>query len=354
MTGSSHNCENGDRQCPVENAATVSFFAPAVSTLWKQIESYKLDPRALFQEAGIDPGLMFDGSARIPRAQIEDLTDRVVSLTGDDLFGIRQADYFRPSHLGALGFAWLASPTLRMALERLSRYARVINEQLTVSLSEDLDQFRVDVAVTFPVKHEHIRDQAQMALLAKTTRIIAGQDLNPARVRFKHAEPADTSYYYAYFKCPLEFGFGDGFNSFYLPMSVMDRRLVGSSDELARLNDHMVVKYLAHRSKNDIVNRVKAAIIDGLSSGGVTEVSVAESLHMTSRNLHRRLQRENVTFKSVFAEIRKGLAQQYIQDPSLTLTEISFMLGFSEVSSFSRAYKSWTGVPPSEVRRKRA
>ncbi len=332
----------------------MSFFAPAISTLWKQIESYHIDPGVLFEQAGIDPGVMFDAGARIPRAQIEDLTDRAVSMTGDDVFGIRQADYFRPAHLGALGFAWLASSTLRMAFNRLSRYAKVINEDLTISLHEDMAQFRVDVAVSFPVKHEQIRDQAQMAVLAKTTRIIAGRDLNPLKVRFKHAAPADTASYYAYFKCPLEFGFEGEVNSFFLPVSIMDERLAGSSDELAQLNDQMVVKYLAHRSRTDIVNRVKAAILDGLGSGGLTEATVSDSLHMTSRNMHRKLQKENTTFKAMLTDIRKELAQQYIQDRSLTLTEISFMLGFSEVSSFSRAYKAWAGIPPSEARPKRA
>jgi len=332
----------------------MSFFAPAISTLWKQIGSYKIDPRKLFEKAGIDPELMFDSGARISRSRLEELTDRAVTLSGDAFFGIRQADYFRPAHLGALGFAWLASSTLRTAFNRLSRYAKVINEQLSVSLHEEPGMFRVDLANPFPVKHEHIRDQAQMALLTATVRIIAGGDFNPARVRFKHAEPSDTSVYYSYFRCPLEFGFEGGFNSLFLPLALMDERLPGSNDELAQLNDQMVIKYLAHRSKTDILNRVKAAILDGLGSGGVTEASIAKSIHMTSRNMHRKLQKENTSFKALLTQIRQELALQYIKDRSLTLTEISFMLGFSEVSSFSRAFKGWTGIPPKEARQRRS
>jgi AraC-like DNA-binding protein len=71
---------------------------------------------------------------------------------------------------------------------------------------------------------------------------------------------------------------------------------------------------------------------------------------MTPRNMHRKLQKENTSFKLLLTEVRKELAQQYIQDRSKTLTEISFMLGFSEISSFSRAFKNWTGKPPSEAR----
>ena len=130
----------------------------------------------------------------------------------------------------------------------------------------------------------------------------------------------------------------------------MDRKLTGSNDELAQLNEHVVVRYLAHSEKEDIVNRVKAKIIEELADGTVTEASVAESLHMTPRNMHRRLQKEDTSFKVLLTEVRQDLARQYIKDRSKTLTEISFLLGFSEVSSFSRAYKGWTGQPPSEAR----
>ena len=126
--------------------------------------------------------------------------------------------------------------------------------------------------------------------------------------------------------------------------------MTGSNDQLARLNEHIVVKYLAHSEKEDIVNRVKAAIIDQLSSGVVTENSIADGLYMTPRNMHRKLQKEDTSFKLLLTDMRKELAQQYIQDRSKTLTEISYLLGFSEVSSFSRAFKGWTGHPPSEAR----
>jgi AraC-like DNA-binding protein len=67
--------------------------------------------------------------------------------------------------------------------------------------------------------------------------------------------------------------------------------------------------------------------------------------------MHRKLQKEDTSFKALLTEVRQELAMQYIKDRTMTLTEISFMLGFSEVSSFSRAYKGWTGQPPSQARR---
>jgi AraC-like DNA-binding protein len=76
----------------------------------------------------------------------------------------------------------------------------------------------------------------------------------------------------------------------------------------------------------------------------------AGDLHMSTRKLHRKLAAEDTSFRALLLEIRTELAKQYLNDTSLTLTEISFMLGFSEISSFSRAYKRWTGKSPSVAR----
>jgi len=152
------------------------------------------------------------------------------------------------------------------------------------------------------------------------------------------------------FRCPVEFNATD--TQLELHLTDVDKRLTGTNDQLARLNEHIVVKYLAHSAKKDILNRAKAAIIDGLASGAVTETSISDTLHMTPRNLHRKLLKEGTSFKALLTDVRKELAQQYSQDRSKTLTEISYLLGFSEVSSFSRAYKGWTGRPPSSARQK--
>ena len=124
------------------------------------------------------------------------------------------------------------------------------------------------------------------------------------------------------------------------------------AEQLAQMNDHIAVKYLAHLNKNDIVNQVKTCILDEIAEGNATELEAANALHTTKRNLHRKLQAQGTSFKQLLTETRQELAEQYINDSTLTLTEISFLLGFSEASSFTRSYKRWTGLPPSEARRR--
>jgi len=326
----------------------MSIFAPALGALWEQLQGYGIDPEPLFREEGIDPEMLFDAGARIPLDRYQRLDVKAAELSGDPFFGLKGAEYSRPAHLGALGFAWLASSSLRTAFQRLSRYSKMIQEKLIVELDEDDEFFYVRMDAHMPLLNKRIRENGQMAAVTKFSRVIAGNNFNPAKICFKQSEPEDSGYYYELFRCPLEFNSPD--TTLVIRLEDVDKRLTGSNDQLAKLNEHIVIKYLAHSEKHDIVNRVKAAIIDGLANGQVTETSIAEEMHTTPRNLHRKLQKEDTSFKTMLTEVRKELAQQYIQDRSKTLTEISFMLGFSEVSSFSRAFKGWTGRPPSEAR----
>ena len=326
----------------------MSIFAPALGALWKQLESYGIDPAPVFRDSGVDPDILFDSGARVSLERFQDLNERALDLSGDPFFGLKSARYARPVHLGALGFAWLASGTLRCAFERLSRYSRVIQDKLLVELEDDGTVYCVRIDARIPLLRAPIREDGQLSVLLKFCRTIAGEEFNPARVCFQQDEPPNTAFHYELFRCPIEFGAEA--TRMEIRREDADRRLAGSNEELASLNEHIVVKYLAHREKSDIVNQAKAAIIDALAEGQVTEQTVAEALHTTSRNLHRRLSQHDTSFGQLLTETRKELATQYINDRSKTLTEISYLLGFSEVSSFSRAYKRWTGVPPSEAR----
>ena len=108
-----------------------------MGSIWKQLEGYGIDPEPVFKEAGIDPDLLYDSGARISVQQFHDLEAKAIELSKDPHFGLTNAHFARPAHLGALGFAWLASSSLRTAFQRLSRYAKVIQENLAVDLDED-------------------------------------------------------------------------------------------------------------------------------------------------------------------------------------------------------------------------
>jgi len=327
----------------------MSVFAPAVASFWRQIEDYGIDAEPLFKKHGVPKSTLFDHNARISDLKIDRISAEVVEQTQDPFFGLKEEKYFLPSHIGPLGFAWLASTSLRSAMERLQRYIKVLHENLEIEITEKQNTLVISATVGSPYANPVYRDDAQLAILTRMCRFIAGEEWNPERVTYVHPPPADTSYYFQLFRCPVEFNAER--NSMHVDRRKAEKRLTGSNKQLAQLNEHIVVRYLACQAKRDIVNQVKTAILEKLGEGSVTEMTIADELHMSTRNLNRKLAAENTSFKALLLEIRAELAGQYINDTSLTLTEISYMLGFSEISSFSRAFKRWTGQSPSEARK---
>jgi AraC-like DNA-binding protein len=172
-----------------------------------------------------------------------------------------------------------------------------------------------------------------------------GDSFCPSRILFQHSEPANVHAYYEYFRCEL--AFDADVTKLVMPVSVADEPLPGFNPQIVQQMDQMIIDYLAKLDRNDVLGRARAAILKLLPSGEVSLESVANALNISARTLTRKLNDEGESFKNLLAKTRRDLSEKYIMDKSLTLTEISFLLGFSEASSFSRAYKSWTGRSPS-------
>jgi AraC-like DNA-binding protein len=96
--------------------------------------------------------------------------------------------------------------------------------------------------------------------------------------------------------------------------------------------------------------RVKVALLEHLPSGHVSEEEIAQGLHLSLRTLQRKLRDEGTSYKELLDETRRELATEYIKNPHVSISEITYLLGFSEPSNFSRAFKRWTGSSPSAFR----
>jgi len=330
----------------------MTVFAPSMINLWKTIESYGVDPEPLFAAEEIKISLPIDPSKRLPYEKIDRIRAKAFALCNDEAIGIRAANVYNINQLGALGYAWLASLTLRKACARLERFVRIVNDQAVVLVNDTNVSMVVTLRVNAPSECAMARDDGALALITKMSRLVCGDHFRLQAVNFRHPAPKDLKPYFEFFGCQLNFDQPE--NQLLIPQALADEILTGANPELALLNDQVMTRRLALMDRSDIVARVKAAIMEQLPNGAVTDGSVAKSLHMSVRTMHRKLAEADQSFRSLLVEVRRGLAELYILDNSLTLTEISLLLGFSEPSSFSRAFKNWTGSAPSEVRQARA
>jgi len=117
---------------------------------------------------------------------------------------------------------------------------------------------------------------------------------------------------------------------------------------LARANDRVVTDYLERFTAQHFADRVRVRLVELLSSGVTHEDEVARSLHVSRRTLQRRLAEQGTNYKTLFDEARRELALRYIGEQGMSIKEATYVLGFSEPSNFTRAFKRWTGASPSQ------
>jgi AraC-like DNA-binding protein len=326
--------------------------ASAIRPLWSLLEEYGQDPGPLFQRSGIEPEALKNPNARLPVAACNAVWLRASSRISDPCFGLKAAQHWHPSMFGALGYAWLASTSLRTALGRLQRYTDLVLEGSSVQVHESRGG-EVNVRLSYqgsPYTIPALAD-ALLALVLRLCRLNCGESLNPMRATLFHSSPAEPGPYFACFRCPVEFDAPhDGLT---FAKAVVDQPLPGANPNLAQLNDQEIIRHLARLNRDRITERVQAAIIEQLPSGNVSNETVAKALNVSSRTLHRQLQDEGTSFKALLDETRRELAKTYINDDRINLTEVAFMLGFAEPSSFTRACRRWTGKAPSAMRGQR-
>jgi AraC-like DNA-binding protein len=327
----------------------MAIFAPYLSFIWESIEDLGLSPERLFSEAGIDPSLRLDPNARISADQLDHVVWLAKQESHDDSFPFHLVEHLHPSFLGVMGYAWLTSSTLRKAFERMSRYQKLLADEGFIHLEDTEDFLRVVLDFrSYNLRDPDLREQMRLANAVKLCRMNYGDSFKPDKVFFMQEEPAKAASYYAFFRCELVFG--AEMSELLINAETADRPLPGYNPQLEVLLEQQIVEYLAKLNKSDIAGRTKSMIFNQLPSGHVAIEEIAAKLCMSDRTLRRRLKDSGVSFKELLAETRRELGERYIQNSSLSLTEIAFMLGFSDSSSLSRAYKGWTGQSPSEYR----
>ncbi|HEY0916160.1 MAG TPA: AraC family transcriptional regulator [Solimonas sp.] len=307
-----------------------------------------VDSAALFAEAGLDIAALDDPNARYPLEQTTRLWGLSVRATGDEAFGLSVASQVNATTFHALGYALQASSTLREAFERMVRYFRLVTDAADLQFSAEGQDycFRVRPAGAVTPAPESI--DAFISIFLRFCRSQLGSGFAPRLVTLRRPAPANTAGYERLLRCPLEFGAVE--NAIWFPRAPFDQRLEAANPELARHNDEIVLRYLAHHDKENLLARVRAVLTELLPTGVPAAEQVADSLHLSLRSLQRKLAEEGSSYEALLNETRRELAQSYLQDRRYSIGEITFLLGFSDTSSFTRAFRRWNGSSPSQFR----
>ncbi len=328
--------------------STISSWARLI---WEGLRVYGVDADAVFAEAGLDPRGLKSPGTRFPMTSITRLWGLARERSGDPCFGLTAAAQWHPTTWHGLGYAWLASSSLEEALHRLVRYATVISTGADFSLSENRTVFKLVFGVQrdFSEEPPSVVKDAVAANLVHMCRVTYGAEFNPVLVELGHPGAGCRQRRSEFFRSPIRYDAHE--TAVEIDRGMAQKQLSTANADLAHANEKVIADYLSELGAGGTIARVRGRLIDDLPSGVATEKSVAESLNMSLRTLQRRLSDDDTTYQEVLDDTRRQLAERFIRDNTLTLNEITYLLGFSEISSFSRSFKRWTGMAPTVYRR---
>jgi AraC-like DNA-binding protein len=314
------------------------------------LRSCDIDPVPLFSKARIDLRATSDPDARFPTHRMLDLWNLAIEATGNPCIGLLAAQHFQPAMLHGLGFAWMASDTLSDALGRLVRYSNLINAAPDYRL--EVHRKTTDLVIAVPEdlfpNYVHAAPDAGMAIFLRMCRITACEPLLPLHTALQRPKPACDEEFASVFGPSIEYKAPE--NRLCFDNEMVNRPLGSANPELARINDRTVVDYLARFDRARISMQVRSKIIEQLPDGLPKQEYVAEKLNVSLRSLQRKLKEEETSFKGLLEDTRQSLARQYLREHHRSIGEITYLLGFSEPSNFTRAFKRWTGKTPAEFR----
>lgn len=339
----------GNRKLLMSNTDTskpgsIGSYCVAIARL---IDSYGLDARAIFSKAGLDLDAASQPGARLPVEKIAVVWRTAVAETENSALGLEIALFMEPTSFYSLSISTWASNTLLEALERYVRFTLVVSDGIELSLEEDGDFIDLQ-AVNRTPERAHEGFDACLSTILGICRQVSSPDFNPVQVEMERPEPRDADKFTAFFKAPVKFSADKTMMRFWA--ADLRKKLPHANEDLAKHNDNMSISYLAEHNKDRWGTRVYVKLLQLLPEGISTESRVADMLGVAEENLRRYLRKENTSYRRILNDTRKQLAIHYLNQKQLPLTEITYLLGFSDPSNFSRAFKQWTGYTPGEYR----
>jgi len=328
-------------------------FSTTISTwaylVWEALQDLGHDPRRVFEQAGLDPARLGDPNARFPQAGMFRLWSEAGEIADDPCFGLETGRRWKPTTFHALGYAWLASSTLHDALERLTRYIHIVNSSVRARLEARGARFVFSYALSnSAVAVNAAAVDASLAALMQMCRQICGQGYEPQGVLISHPRPPCHGRLEAFFRAPVQYD--AEIPGLVFDAQTIDKRLPTANAELARINEEVVLKYLSQLDRASVATQVKSHLIELLPAGHVGEEAITSRLNMSLRSLQRKLLEEGTSYARLLEETRRDMARSYIENSSLSINEIAYLLGFSEPANFTRAFRRWYDVTPSSYR----
>ncbi len=336
---------------PLPNATPTKVLSAAATGSAELFRRYNGDVEAILGRVGIRADDLDGPINEINLAQYCAMFEEAARQTGQDNMGLEFGQNFMPRQLGMLGYAAVSSPTLAAALRNLETYFPAHQGQTSFGLVQDCGILWLCYRI-FDERIERRRQDAElsMGMFCNVFREALGRTWAPLEVRFEHERPDGAAEHERRFGAPVKFGRRT--NAIAFRRSDLDACMPSQDPYLFSL----VRPFLESRCQPTTDPQEFAALLRNeikvhLRNGLPTLQEAAKMTRLSEASFQRLLRANGISFADVLRAAREELAIHYLTRSDLSLTEIAFSLGYSELSAFSRAFRSWTGISPQRFRR---
>lgn len=321
-----------------------------VQALCSYLRQKRMDPSTLMPK-----GLQETATHALERVPAEAFCQfqiQAAQALQDPLLGLHLGQTIQPSHLGALGYALLACDNLGAALMRIQRYHRLMHDinPITYHHTDTHVELRWGMAMGRPGA---LFDETGVTAIVQFAQGLCGRPLPIDELDFVNPPPKDSAPYDAFFGCKVRFG--QSLTRLSLRLDCLQWPLRQHDPHLLKLMDEQVQASLdALPSSGDLVEQTRRAL-RYLAPQGVPELDrVASELRLSPRVLYRRLAAQGHQFRDLREQTLEHTAKSHLQEGRLPMSDIALLLGYSEQSAFTRAFKRWTGLSPLQWRQTQA
>ena len=287
---------------------------------------------------------------RISAVRQAEFLNYAAEARNDSAFGFHLAEHTDPRDAGILFYVASGAQNLNEALTLFARYFRIVNEAVRLNMTRSPQGLAVEIIFVGLPRHS-LRQNAEfgISVLLKALRLIADRNVRPSWAAFAHARNSNLQEFGRFYGCPVEFGASSDLLQFSNESLAIP--LTGDAKLLKALRPFVE---MAAKERHTEPGTVRAAVANEveklLPHGKANKHSVAKTLALSVRTLSRRLADEGTTYEEVVDQLRRSLALQYVKEPSLSFSQIAWLLGYEGSTSFNHAFSRWTGQSPSAAR----
>ncbi|HCW88980.1 MAG TPA: AraC family transcriptional regulator [Marinobacter sp.] len=303
------------------------------------------DTRQLLAEAGIHPDFLDSNMARVGSDSFSRLMQTIWTCMDDEFMGLgpRRA---RAGTFATMCELVIGCPTLDAVFRKAFRFSRLFEPMVTMELHAAGDHARLELVVEGDYEDpDYYLRESMLVIWHRLGSWLIGQPVELLKAEFNYPRPPHGDEYRHIFHCPLEFEAGHTALTF--DIRYLSAPVIRDLPEMKQFLNTSPADLLSRPDEsNTWTGRIRGLIGRDLSRPMPDFDHIATELHTSPQTLRRRLKQENTSFQEIKDLLRRDMAIYYLERPELAINDIAFRVGFTEPSTFHRAFKKWTGVTP--------